>query len=61
MTLIVIGLIFLAITGYAVSGFIIMFLWNLLAGYFGFVTINFWIGLAISFVLSIIGKIFKNN
>ena len=47
--------------GCAISGFIIMLVWNALGAYFGFKLITFWIGVAISFALSIVGSVFKST
>ena len=58
---IVLGVFIFISVCYGISGFIIMFVWNLLANYFGFKTITFVIGITISLALSIVGGVFKTT
>ena len=58
---IIIGVMIILTIVYGISGAIIMFVWNLLANYFGFKTITFVIGTAISLALSIVGGVFKTT
>lgn len=47
--ILVLAFIFIVIVNIA-SAFIIMFLWNFLARYFGFKEINFWVALVIELI-----------
>ena len=58
---IIIGVMIILTIVYGISGAIIMFVWNLLANYFGFKTITFVIGIAVSLALSIVGGVFKTT
>jgi len=40
---------------------ILMLVWNFLAGYFGFKIITFWVAVAITVFLSIVGSFFKSS
>lgn len=61
VALIVLGVIALAIALTALQAWILMLVWNFLAGYFGFQTITFWVSVAIVVFLSIVGGFFKTS
>lgn len=55
---VIIAIVFLVV---ALQGWIVMMLWNLLAGYFGFKTVTFWIACGIALALSVVGGYFKST
>lgn len=56
--LLVLGLVALI---FGFQAWILMLLWNFLAGYFGFKTITFWVSLVIVMFLSTIGTIVNKS
>lgn len=58
---IIVAILLLIAIGFGLSGLIIMLVWNVIAGFFGFKTITFWVAVAISVALSIIGGAFKST
>lgn len=61
IALVVIGVIAIMVVAFLISSVVIMFVWNVLAGYFGFKKITLLIAFFISLALWIIGGAFKNN
>lgn len=59
--LVVLGVIALAIAITAFQAWILMFVWNFLAGYFGFAEITYLVSIAIVILLSIVGGFFKSS
>lgn len=61
VALIVLGVMALVVGLMALQAWLLMLVWNFLAGYFGFTAITFWVSAAIVVFLSIVGGFFKNN
>lgn len=58
---VVLGVIAFVALLFLISSFVIMLVWNALAEYFGFKTINLFIAFLISISLSIVGGAFRSN
>lgn len=58
--IIVLGIIIVVIGGFALSGWILMLLWNwIVAGVFGWITLSYWQAVGVTLLLSFVGSAFK--
>lgn len=53
--------IVLSTVGVAVVAWLVMLLWNVIAGHFGLPVLTYWVSFAIVFLVSIIGKLLFNR